>query len=287
MDIARLIAGRRCPGSAHKALLKREQPATLLPNGKFLIMAADHPARGAFAAGANPRAMEDRFDLLQRLCDALAVPGVSGLLGTADIIEDLALLGVLDGKWVYGSMNRAGLAGAAWELDDRITGYTARGVAKAGLQGGKILLRIAYDETETVSTLEMAGKVVTDLSRRQRIAMVEPFISRREDKQVVNDVSTDAVTRSIAIASGLGSNSAYTVLKLPDTPDLERFARATTLPIVILGGEVSNDAAKTLHRWALLLEIPNVIGLVIGRSLLYPQSGDVQGAVANAAQLLS
>ncbi|WP_311376936.1 Cgl0159 family (beta/alpha)8-fold protein, partial [Actinotignum sanguinis] len=261
--------------------------ATLLPNGKFLIMAADHPARGAFAAGPNPRAMEDRFDLLQRLCDALAVPGVSGLLGTADIIEDLALLGVLDGKWVYGSMNRAGLAGAAWELDDRITGYTARGVAKAGLQGGKILLRIAYDETETVSTLEMAGKVVTDLSRRQRIAMVEPFISRREDKQVVNDVSTDAVTRSIAIASGLGSNSAYTVLKLPDTPDLERFARATTLPIVILGGEVSNDAAKTLHRWALLLEIPNVIGLVIGRSLLYPQSGDVQGAVANAAQLLS
>ncbi|MDE1558245.1 aldolase [Actinotignum timonense] len=231
--------------------------------------------------------MEDRFDLLARLCDALAVPGVSGLLGTADIIEDLALLRALDGKWVYGSMNRAGLAGAAWELDDRITGYTAKGIAKAGLQGGKILLRIAYQETQTVGTLEMAGKVVTDLARRQRIAMVEPFISRREGSQVVNDVSTDAVTRSIAIASGLGANSSYTVLKLPDTPDLERFARATTLPIVILGGEVSNDAAKTLHRWALLLEIPNVIGLVIGRSLLYPQSGDVQGAVANAAQLLS
>ena len=59
------------------------------------------------------------------MCAALARPGVTGVLGTADILEDLLLLGALDGKAVFGSMNRGGLAGAAFEIDDRFTGYDA------------------------------------------------------------------------------------------------------------------------------------------------------------------
>ena len=67
--------------------------------------------------------MADRADLLMRLCVALARPGVTGVLGTADILEDLLLLGALHDRSVFGSMNRGGLAGAAFELDDRFTGY--------------------------------------------------------------------------------------------------------------------------------------------------------------------
>ena len=75
------------------------------------MIAADHPARGALRAASDPLAMADRADLLDRLVLALSRPGVNGVLGTPDVLEDLLLLGALDGKVVVGSMNRGGLAG--------------------------------------------------------------------------------------------------------------------------------------------------------------------------------
>ena len=64
-----------------------------------------------------------------------AGPGVDGVLGTADVLEDLLLLGALDGKVVIGSMNRGGLAGTVFEIDDRFTGYDAAAIEAHGLRG--------------------------------------------------------------------------------------------------------------------------------------------------------
>ena len=66
-----------------------------------MIVAADHPARGALAVGARPTAMNSRTDLLDRLRTALADPGVDGVLATADILDDLLLLGALEDKVVF------------------------------------------------------------------------------------------------------------------------------------------------------------------------------------------
>ena len=71
--------------------------------------------------------MARRRDLLGRLLVALAQPGVDGVLATPDVIEDLLMLDALDGRIAIGSMNRGGLPGAAWELDDRFTAYDADG----------------------------------------------------------------------------------------------------------------------------------------------------------------
>ena len=256
------------------------------PDAKLMIIAADHPARGALAAGADPMAMADRGDLLGRCVEALSRPGVHGFLGTADMIEDLALLGALEGKLVFGSMNRGGLAGARFEMDDRFTGYDARGVDTAGLDGGKMLLRLDYDDPDTVRTLEACAHGVDELAAAGLMAIVEPFISGRVDGRVRNDLTPDAVIRSIAITSGLGRTSAYTWLKLPCVPEMERVMAASTMPALILGGEVSDDADAALVGWAKALAIPAVQGLVIGRSLLYPPGGDVAAAVDNAVGLL-
>jgi hypothetical protein len=270
------------------AQVLRDRPRGRMPqaDSKLMIIAADHPARGALAAGADPLAMADRSDLLARCVEALSRPGVHGFLGTADMVEDLALLGALDGKLVYGSMNRGGLAGASFEMDDRFTGYDARGVADAGLDGGKMLLRIDNDDPGTVRTLQACAQAVDELASQQTMAMVEPFMSGRTDGKVVNDLSADAVIRSIAIASGLGRTSAYTWLKLPCVPDMERVMAASSLPTLILGGEVSDDPYAALSGWAKALALPAVRGLVIGRSLLYPPGDDVSVAVDNAVGLL-
>jgi hypothetical protein len=67
--------------------------------------------------------------------------------------------------------------------------------------------------------------------------------------------------------------------------DMERVAAATTLPTLLLGGEVARDQDATFARWGKALAAPNVLGLVVGRSLLYPPDDDVAGAVDAAAGL--
>lgn len=286
LDIERIVSARVSdPDAIAEALARRRRPVGP-PQGKFLVIAADHPARGALRAGADPVAMEDRWDLLGRIVEALAVPGVEGYLGTADTIEDLALLGALESKHVFGSMNRGGLAGASFEMDDRMTGYDVAGITEAGLDGGKMLLRVDPDDDRTASTLQACAQAVSDLGRADLVAMVEPFISRRDESgRVVNKLDPESVALSAAIASGLGASSRRTWLKMPLTANLERLSRATTLPIVVLGGEVSNDPDATFARWEEVLSQPNVIGLVIGRSLLYPPSGSVTESVNRAVSL--
>jgi DhnA family fructose-bisphosphate aldolase class Ia len=286
-ELTRVRATR--PEAIAEAAAARTRRPLLGDNGRMMIVAADHPARGALGAGDNPLAMGNRADLLERLCIALKRPGVDGVLGTADILEDLLLLGALENKVVIGSMNRGGLAGASFELDDRFTGHRAPDIERLRFDAGKLLLRMDMSDAGSLNTMCGAANAVNELAERGLMAMVEPFISRRVDGKVRNDLSVEAVARSIAIASGLGGTSAYTWLKVPVVDDIDQIGRvmeATTLPTVLLGGEVSTDTAATHERWHKALQLPNVRGLVVGRTLLYPQDDDVAGAVDAAVGLL-
>ncbi|WP_328752977.1 aldolase [Streptomyces sp. NBC_00285] len=285
--LSRIVAARvNEPGAIAAAATRRVKATALLgEHGRAMIVAADHPARGANRVGADPSAMADRSRLLDRLCIALDRPGVTGVLATADILEDLLLLGVLDGKSVFGSMNRAGLAGSVFEIDDRFTGYDAATIAAMGFDGGKMLTRIALQDPITPSVLENTARAVDELNDRQLIAMVEPFISVWENGRIRNDLSTDAVVKSVTITSGLGRRTAYTWLKLPVVDDMERVLASSTLPALLLGGEVK-DADAAFASWGKALKQPTAQGLVVGRSLLYPSNGDVAGAVDRAVSLL-
>jgi DhnA family fructose-bisphosphate aldolase class Ia len=109
------------------------------------------------------------------------------------------------------------------------------------------------------------------------------------DGRVRNDLSAEAVTRSIAVAAGLGGTSAYTWLKLPVTDDADAMAEVletSTLPVVLLGGEVGKDQDGAYEKWRKALRLPTVQGLVVGRSLLYPAEGSVETAVDTAVGLL-
>ena len=148
------------PGSGSPRRSRRPRPRASRParpvdeDGRAMIVAADHPPRGFLGPATRPLAMADRADLLDRLCLALSRPGVTGVLGTPDIVEDLLLLGALEGKVVFGSMNRGGLAGATWELDDRFTAYDAASIERMGYEGGKMLTRIDLEDPATAGTVE-------------------------------------------------------------------------------------------------------------------------------------
>lgn len=271
---------------ARAAAARRRHPGLKYGIQNFIV-AADHPARGALSVGSDPVAMADRRDLLDRLQIALANPAVDGVLASPDIMDDLLLLGALEGKLVFGSMNRGGLAGLVNEIDDRFTGHTAAALDALGADGGKMLTRICLGDPDTASILETTAKAVDSLAARKLIAMVEPFLSVREaNGKVRNDLSPDAVIKSVAIAQGLGSTSAYTWMKLPVVAEMERVMAATTLPTVLLGGDPDAGQDEVFASWQAALALPGVQGLTVGRTLLYPADGDVAGAVATAASLL-
>lgn len=265
----------------------RSRTAGAVPaDGRLLLVAADHPARGALGVRGDRGAMASRSDLLTRLVTALGRPGVDGVLGTADVLEDLLLLGALEGKVVVGSMNRGGLQGASFELDDRFTAYGVDDLVARGMHGGKMLMRIALEDAGTVATLEACGQAVTDLARQGLMAVIEPFMSVREGTRVVNLLDPDSTITSMHIAAGLGATSAHTWLKVPVVEDLERVMDATTLPTLLLGGDPAGDPRDTYAGWGRALRLPPVRGLVVGRALLYPRDGDVAAAVDIAADLV-
>lgn len=269
---------------AWAARCRRDQP--IPPDGRLLIIAADHPARGMLSSGQDDTAMASRTDFLQRLTIALNRPGVDGVLGTADVLEDLLLLGLLEDRIVLGSMNRAGLAGAVYELDDRFTGYSTQAISRNGLDGGKMLTRISLDDPACARTLAACGTAVSELSDAGRIALVEPFRSTRTpDGTLHNLLDPDSVITSIHVVAGLGHSSAHTWLKLPVVDDMARVLDATTLPVLLLGGP-AHDITDTLPGWSGALEHPGVLGLVVGRTLLYPADGDVASAVDRAVRLV-
>jgi DhnA family fructose-bisphosphate aldolase class Ia len=274
------------PALIGELLRARPRRDLLVGDGRLFIVAADHPARGALAAGGRETAMADRYDLLARLVTALGRPGVDGVLGTPDIIEDLAILGALDGRVVVGSMNRGGLRGAAFEMDDRFTGYDVPTMVRDGIDFAKLLIRINLEDLGTAATLEATARAVTAAAEARLPVMLEPFVSAWRDGRIVNDLSTDAVVRSVAIASGLGASSAYSWLKLPVVDRMEEVMAATTLPTLLLGGDPATEQDQLFGAWADALTLPGVRGIVAGRTLLYPDDDDVAAAVDTAASLV-
>lgn len=269
-----------------KAKRRRRRPVTD-GDGMALIVAFDHPARRILGVGGRAGAMANRREALERCLRALRRPGVDGLLATPDVVEDLLLLEELDDKLVFGSMNRGGLTGSAWELDDRFTGYRAETIERLGLDGGKMLLRLDYDDVGTNRTIESCARAVDDLAERSLVAMVEPLPASRGDDgrvRIVDDI--DRVVEAVSVASALGSPSIYTWLKLPAVDDPETMMAATTLPSLLLGGDPGAKGEHLLDLWRRAMGIPHVRGLTAGRSLLYPADDAVERWVDEAASIV-
>ena len=135
------------PERALRASRRRRRRGRLSESGALCLLRADLPARGVLQGGTDPRAMGDRWELLARVLSALEAPGVDGLIATSDLIEELLIIddiereagmaALLDDKVILLSLNRGGLSGSAWELDDAWTAGSANAASELGLDGAR------------------------------------------------------------------------------------------------------------------------------------------------------
>jgi DhnA family fructose-bisphosphate aldolase class Ia len=270
---------------AVRAARKRKRRTTLAPDGKLNILAADHPARRVTKVGDDPLKMTDRNGYLARIVRVLQSELVDGVMATMDIIEDLLILHhliieaggprLLDNRLLIASLNRGGLAGASWELDDPITGPSSTTCSALSLDGAKLLLRVSDEEPESLKTILYCVRAITEMNALGLPTFLEPLpvVKNNGTYRVVK--TADALAKIVGVASALGDSSRYLWLKLPYCENYGAVASATTLPILLLGGESVGDATPLLREIAAGLAAgPNVRGALVGRNVLYPGSED-------------
>jgi len=281
------------PEFAWRSARSRVRRDRLAPRGKLNILAADHPARHVTRVGDNPLAMCDRHEYLARILRVLAAGRVDGVMATMDILEDLLIVDgllreaggtpVLDGKLAIASLNRGGLAGSAWELDDPVTGPSPAICQERKLDGVKLLLRVDDSDPASLRTIMACARAISESSARALPVFLEPLPVARTEKGYTVVKTAEALARLAGVASALGDSSRYLWLKLPYCEGYREVARSTTLPILLLGGESAGDAAPFLGQLrAALAAGSNVRGALVGRNVLYPGAEDPL-AVAEAA----
>lgn len=258
---------------------KRKRRSQLTHDGKLVLLAVDHPGRGVTQIRKDPLAMGDRHEYLARTRRAFDDPALDGVVGTSDVLEELLILsclerkktrkGFLDGRVLVGSMNRGGIAGTTFELEDTFTSFTAKRLRKLRCDGGKMMYRLDPQQPASGRTITACAHAITDLRKHKLAAFLEPLGVKHEGYVPAKDAET--IARNCGIASALGDSSAHLWLKVPYCDDLQRVCRATTLPLLLLGGPARETAQETLKDFATGLAAGSRIrGAIIGRNLLYP-----------------
>ena len=283
------------PDVLNTAAERRGKPEDLTYDGKLTLLAADQPARRVTAAGGDPLAMGDRYELLGRILRVLGTE-FDGVVATTDIIEELLILdqlivdagdeSFLDDTLLIASLNRGGLEGASWELSDRFSSFSSDSIARLRLDGVKLLWRLDLQNDVSGEALENCARVMEEADRATLPIFFEalPVSKGAQGYELVK--STEAWVKLIGVASALGSSSADLWLQLPLIDPFERIARATTLPVMLLDGDnLPGDNLPLLEMFARGMKAgPNVRGVMAGRSVLFPPGADDPAAVAHAIE---
>jgi hypothetical protein len=202
-------------------------------------------------------------------------------MATMDILEDLLVVDsllrdagaqpLLDGKVLIASLNRGGLARSKWEMDDPITGPAPAACVAWGFDGIKLLLRICDGDAGSLQTLVACARAISEANAVHLPTFLEPLpVEAREGGfRVVK--TKEALAQIAGVASALGDSSRYLWLKLPYCAGYETVANATSLPILLLGGESAGDPAPFLRELSAgMASGSNVRGALAGRNVLYP-----------------
>lgn len=275
---------------------KRNRRSKFVPDGKMNIVAADHPARGSVSVGNDPFAMADRHDLLARLVYTLQSQWVDGVLGSMDILEELLILhglmseqgsGFLDEKLLITSLNRGGLPGAAWEMNDPITGTDANTCVEYGIDAAKMLLRVDYSSGESLKTIEYCANGVRDTNSRNLPIILEPLPVQKHQNGYKVVKEADPLIKLIGVTSALGNSSRNIWLKIPYTEEFHKVVASTTLPIVILGGDRNPNIDELIDNLRIALSSGHQVrGVMYGRNVLYPAEADPQSVAEAIGKLV-
>jgi DhnA family fructose-bisphosphate aldolase class Ia len=184
-------------------------------------------------------------------------------------------------------MNRGGIKGTAFEMEDAFTAFTTERMQALRMDGAKFMVRLDPSDPASGRTLLACADAVSMCVRADLTAFLEPLPVKRVRGKYVVQRTVEDLTGMVSVASALGASSLNTWLKIPSCPELAKVARATTLPILILGGEVTGYPLPVLRDLQVAMQAgPNIRGALIGRNVIFPGHDDPRGMAAAVATLV-
>ncbi len=229
----------------------------MTPDRRGVILAADHRARGLVTV--------ENYGLLLSALGA-ALPFCDGLMATVKPLADLTGQESTRPLRTYLSLNRTGLAGSTFELDDRLVASVDK-AARDGHTGVKLMVRIDRLDPSSSAGLELLGRVLEQSERAGLEALVEPLSWRSG--------GVDRTVEGIVLAAVIAHDMGAPVLKVPvpDTPPgsarseaVARIVASVGVPVMFLGGPRGES------RRVLISELADAVsggaaGAVIGRAV--------------------
>ncbi|MEZ5394197.1 MAG: hypothetical protein R2724_15375 [Bryobacterales bacterium] len=204
--------------------------------------------------------MADRADFLGRILRVLECERVDGVMATMDVLEELLIVAglraaagqpdPLAGKLLIASLNRGGLAGVAWEMDDPMTGPSPEALRSLEARWREDPAAAVRQRPASLHTLEATAEAMRETERAGLPMFLEPLPIERTDAGFRVVQSPEALAKIVGVASALGESSRRLWLKLPYCEGYETVAKATTLPILLLGGESAETSARSSRSWA-------------------------------------
>jgi DhnA family fructose-bisphosphate aldolase class Ia len=276
---------------------KRKKRERLTKDGKLIILAADHPGRRVTSLRNDPIGMGDRYEYLGRVLRVITDDSFDGVMATTDMIEDIIIVdylyeqstgkSFLKDKVIIGCMNRGGHAGSLYEMEDMFTSFTPQSLKKMNLDGGKLMYRLESSDHGSLITIRECAEAITELSRLGLYSFIEPVTVESRDKNYAFKTDLETLVRDAGAAAALGETSLYTWLKLSYNENFERVARATTLPILLLGGAAKESPIDTIKSFAYAMKsAPNVRGAMVGRNITFVQHNDPRAVALSLSMVI-
>jgi len=273
-----------------KELLKKEgnerkRRGELTKDGKLIIVAADHPARGIMSSGIDELGMANRMNYIGRILRVICGNSlVDGVMGTPDVLEDLILFNYLtkqhngedflSDRLLIGCMNRLGLKGAVFEMDDGLSAYIAPYVAEMGIDGVKLMFRFDPQSADSRKTIEYCLLAMNDCHRHNIPVFLEAMAIGSKEGKLEEKKDIKSLMQAVCIANGLSTSSLGTWLKLPYIKESNGLTykdviAATSYPVLVLGGAASGQPEELISNVNKAMEA-GASGGLIGRQILFP-----------------
>ncbi|MDD5502766.1 MAG: hypothetical protein PHH26_04795 [Candidatus Thermoplasmatota archaeon] len=276
---------------------RRKRRAKLTKDGKLCILAADHPARRVTKSGEDPIAMGNRQEYLGRILRVLINPEFDGIMGTPDIIEDLLIIdhlvkqrggkSFLDDKVILGCMNRGGLAGCSFEMDDTFTAFTAERIHKMRFDGAKLMFRLEPNEEASGKTVLYCANAINALNKYDLPAFLECLPVEKVEKSYKVKKNAADFVQVVGVATGLADSSKNTWLKIQYCDNFELVSKSTTCPILLLGGESRGDPTGVMNDFISGMKAgSNVRGVLVGRNVTFPGKDDPYAAAGAISKIV-
>ena len=275
------------PSRVFQEAWKRKKPPLPGTRGKLLIVAADHNARMITSYEDSEITLGNRYQYLARLCRLLEGTAVDGIEGTPDILEDLILVdylqrqkgreSFLNNKILIGTVNRGGLLGTTWEMDDRPLSFSEEGIEKLRLDGIKFMLRINPEDSNSGKTLSYCAEAVNLALKRKIPIFIESLYVTRGKNGIKIETKTPELVKAIGVALGLGTSSSHKWLEVPFSEDFQQVLLAASGPVLVVQEEKEKSSERIVREYCKGISGgENVMGTLLGRNILFAREDPLE-----------